>query len=177
MDAFSLSIANGLCEPNMLKKKAVKIAFIFGLFQALMPLIGWFITHTILEYFNVLEVLVPWVSITILTYIGLGMILKACDKNDGIECEPCLSNKTLLVQAVATSLDALSLGLTMAAYGFLSAILSCLIISIITFIICLFGVKIGKSSAAKLPFKAEILGGSILLVIAVEILCLDILHL
>ena len=177
MDAFSLSIANGLCEPHMHKTKAFKIAFVFGFFQALMPLIGWLITHTILEYFNILEVLLPWVSITILGYIGLAMILKAFDKNDGIECSPCLSNSTLLVQAVATSLDALSLGLIMGTSGLFAALLSCLIIATITFIICLFGVTIGKTSAAKLPFKAEVLGGSILLVIAFEILCLDILHL
>lgn len=176
MDAFSLSIANGLCEPHMYHSKALKIAFVFGFFQFLMPMIGWFVTHTIISYFEILELFIPWVSITILVYIGLSMIFKAYDKNDGIECKPILSNNTLFIQGIATSLDALSLGLTMATSPFINALMTSLIIAFITFIICLVGVKIGKSSAEKLPFKAEVLGGSILLLIALEILCLDILN-
>ncbi len=173
MDSFSVSMANGLTEPYMPKSKALKIAGTFGFFQALMPLVGWLCVHTILDYFNAFSVLIPWIALGLLAYIGGGMIKEGIEDNkkpieERLEKEP-LNNKTLLLQGIATAIDALSVGFTIAEYNFTMALVSVLIIGGITFIISCVGVALGEKFGTKLAGKAQILGGVILICIGLEI--------
>ena len=176
MDAFSVSLANGLNEPNMCKRRAVFIAGIFAVFQGLMPLIGWVLVHTLVEKFSKIEVFIPYIALLLLGYIGTKMLI------DGIKemhCEHCIEGTdackkpltlaTLLVQGVATSIDALSVGFTISAYDIWHALLSVIIISLITFAICVGGIFIGKKFGNALAGKSSIFGGAILIIIGLEI--------
>ena len=169
MDAFSVSMANGLNEPHMKSRKLFGIAGVFAFFQALMPMAGWICIHTIVEYFKTFEAFIPWIALILLCYIGGNMIA------EGIKCknecpEPLkLGIGALLVQGVATSIDALSVGFTIADYNFSSALLSALIIAAVTFIICTAGLFIGRKFGTKLADKAQYLGGGILIFIGLEI--------
>ena len=169
MDAFSVSLADGLHETNMKPRKMSIIAGMFALFQALMPLIGWFFVHTIVQYFQTFEKFIPWIALGLLGYIGVQMILEAREEDDEEHKKPVLGWSALIVQAIATSIDALSVGFTIAEYGFLEALLAAVIIAIVTFFICLFGLEIGKRAGTKLAGKANILGGVILIFIGLEI--------
>lgn len=121
MDAFSISLANGLNEPDMKRKKMCEIAGVFGIFQALMPMIGWVCVHTVVTYFSSFEKIVPWIALILLTYIGGKMLIGGIkDKENEIECKK-LGFFTLIVQGIATSIDALSVGFTIAGYNFLTA--------------------------------------------------------
>lgn len=169
MDAFSVSMANGLNEPFMKKRKLFAIAGVFAFFQALMPILGWVCIHTVIEHFKAFEKFIPWIALILLCYIGGKMII------DGIKCkgecpEPVkLGITSLLVQGVATSIDALSVGFTIADYDFPSALLSAAIIAAVTFVICAAGLIIGKKFGTKLSNKAQLLGGAILIFIGLEI--------
>ncbi len=169
MDAFSVSLANGLNEPCMKKRKIFGIAGVFAVFQAMMPLLGWVCVHTIVSHFKVFEKFIPWIALILLCFIGGKMLY------EGIKCEgescSCrtLGITTLLVQGVATSIDALSVGFTISNYDFPSALLSAAIIAAVTFVICFSGVIIGKKAGTKLSGKAGILGGIILIIIGIEI--------
>ena len=168
MDAFSVSLANGLNEPKMKKGKMFLIAGVFGFFQALMPMIGWFLVHNLVRVFGVLQAFVPWASLALLGFIGGKMIYDGI-KDTG-ECEnPAVCFTALLVQGIATSIDALSVGLTIAEYGFWNAFVSAMIIMTITFVICAIGVYLGKKFGTKLSNKATIIGGVILVLIGIEI--------
>ncbi|MBQ7335684.1 MAG: manganese efflux pump [Clostridia bacterium] len=169
MDAFSVSLANGLNEPRMKTGKMCGVAGMFAFFQALMPMIGWICVHTIVQYFQSFETLIPWIALALLGFIG-GKMLYEGIKNKQEETEaPCVGLAALLVQGVATSIDALSVGFTIAEYDFFSALFTAVIIAIVTFIICLLGVFIGKKAGTKLAGKAGILGGVILIAIGLEI--------
>ena len=169
MDAFSVSMANGLNEPCMKGKRMCGEAGIFALFQALMPMIGWICVHTIIQYFRSFEKLIPWVALILLLFIGGEMLLDGI-KNKGGDCEERkVGLAALLVQGVATSIDALSVGFTIAEYGFLMALVCALIIAAVTFVICMGGLAIGKQFGTKLSSKASILGGVILVLIGLEI--------
>jgi len=169
MDAFSVSMANGLNEPDMHKRKLVLIAGIFAFFQALMPLIGWVCVHTIVCYFKNLADAVPYVALILLCFIG-GKMLKDGMSNSELTQEPVkLGFASLLVQGVATSIDALSVGFTISDYDLSSALLSALIIAAVTFVICTFGLLIGKKLGEKLKNKSQLLGGAILIFIGLEI--------
>ena len=161
MDAFSVSMANGLNEPHMNKGRICTIAGVFGGFQALMPLIGWFCVHTIAEYFHVFELI-------LLLFIG-GKMLIVGIKNDCKEEVSAVSPGALFVQGIATSIDALSVGFTIAEYNWIMALAASLIIAIVTFFICIGGLIIGKKFGTKLSNKAQILGGIILIAIGIEI--------
>jgi putative Mn2+ efflux pump MntP len=169
MDAFSVSLANGLHEPSMSKKKMCGVAGIFAFFQAFMPMVGWILVHTFLEYFNSFSKFIPWIALALLGYIGGKMLY------DGIKCEgeECSLMKTsftmLLVQGVATSIDALSVGFTISDYNAFHALICVLCIATITFVICFGGLLIGKTFGMRLSGKASILGGVILIVIGLEI--------
>lgn len=168
MDAFSVSLANGLNEPRMCKKKVCIIAGTFGFFQALMPLIGWLCVHTILEYFEVFGKFVPWIALFLLLYIGGGMLLEGFKKEEEkTECR--VGVRALLIQGIATSIDALSVGFTIADYGFVMALVCALIIAAVTFVICVSGLEIGRKFGTKLADKASIFGGIILIGIGIEI--------
>lgn len=168
MDAFSVSLANGLNEPKMRRLKMGSIAFTFAFFQAAMPLIGWLCVHTIVEQFKNFEKFIPYIALALLLYIGISMIVGAVKGNEEDEA-PKVGFLALMVQGVATSIDALSVGFTIASYDFLMALVSALIIATITFVICMGGLYIGKKFGTKLKNKATILGGAILIFIGLEI--------
>ena len=170
MDAFSVSLANGLNEPKMKKSKITGVAGLFALFQGLMPLIGWICVHTIVQYFSWFEKLIPWIALILLCYIGGKMLYDSIKNKEGEEAElKSVGLTALLVQGVATSIDALSVGFTIADYSLPVAVLAVLIIAIVTFFICFAGILIGKKFGTKLAGKAGILGGVILIFIGLEI--------
>ena len=169
MDAFSVSLANGLNEPRMGQNKMCAIASTFGFFQALMPMLGWIFVHTIVQYFHVFETLIPWISLVLLGYIGGKMLHEGIKDGGEEEGHPGVGFAALLVQGVATSIDALSVGFTIAYYDLFSAVLTALIIAVVTFFICMAGLAIGKRAGTKLAGKASILGGVILIFIGLEI--------
>ena len=169
MDAFSVSLANGLNEPKMSGRKMALVAGIFAGFQTLMPLTGWFCVTALLELFSAFEPFIPWIALILLCFIGGKMLLegiRGCDPDEGT-CGVGLG--ALLVQGVATSIDALSVGFTIADYGFVEALLGSLLIGVITFFICSAGIALGKKFGTKLAGKAGILGGCILIFIGIEI--------
>ena len=169
MDAFSVSLANGLHEPGMSKRKMCGIAGVFAGFQALMPMIGWICVHTIVQYFSVFEKFIPWIALVLLVYIGGHMIYESVCQKDSEEEETGLGLGALMVQGIATSIDALSVGFTIAGYDWLMALVCAAIIAAVTFVICMGGLEIGKSFGTKLSDKAQILGGVILIAIGLEI--------
>lgn len=176
MDAFSVSLANGLDEPNMKKGKMCGIAGVFAFFQALMPMLGWICVHTIVEYFTSLEKLIPYIALVLLGFIGGNMLYEGIKhKDDGEKKEGKLTFWLLLVQGVATSIDALSVGFTIAEYNWLSALVTALIVATVTFAICIVGLILGKKFGTKLANKADILGGVILIAIGIEIFLTGIL--
>lgn len=171
MDAFSVSLANGLNEPGMKIRKMCLIAGIFAFFQALMPLTGWFCVHNLIRFFNTFEPFIPWIALILLVFIGGKMLAEGIkNKNENAcACGTGVGFKLLLVQGVATSIDALSVGFTISSYGFLMALVCALIIALVTFIICMAGVYVGKIFGTTLACKASILGGIILIGIGIEI--------
>lgn len=169
MDAFSVSLANGLNEHNMKRGKMCGVAGVFALFQALMPLIGWICVHTIVRYFTAFEALIPWIALGLLGFIGGKMLVEGIQSQNTCELAPPVTLSALLLQGVATSIDALSVGFTIAEYDLTAALLCALIIAAVTFIICLFGLFIGKKAGCHLTGKAGILGGAILILIGLEI--------
>lgn len=169
MDAFSVSLANGLNEPKMRKRRMCLVAGVFAGFQAFMPFIGWGCVHTVLQYFQIFEKFIPWIALILLCYIG-GNMLKDGIQNKEEEVETTeLGFKALMVQGIATSIDALSVGFTIAEYGLIMAVAAVLIIGLLTFIICFFGLVLGKKFGTIFSNKATIMGGIILIVIGLEI--------
>ncbi len=169
MDAFSVSLANGLNEPKMKGRKVVGIAGVFALFQALMPIIGWFCVHNLVKLFQTLEGLIPWIALALLLVIGGKMLLEGLHPEREEEMKTALTVPVLIMQGVATSIDALSVGFTISDYNWIMAIMCALLIAAVTFLICVAGVVIGKKFGTKMASKASILGGVILIAIGVEI--------
>lgn len=169
MDAFSVSLANGLNEPCMKRKRMCDVAGIFAAFQFAMPMIGWICVSTVAGMFSAFEKCIPWIAFILLGYIGGKMLYEGIKGEETEECV-AVGMKSLLVQGVATSIDALSVGFTIADYNWLEALLACLLIGIVTFFICYVGLGIGKKAGTKLAGKAGILGGVILLAIGLKIL-------
>lgn len=169
MDAFSVSLANGLNEPKMKRGKMCRVAGVFALFQALMPMLGWVCVHTIVQYFKSFEKLIPWIALGLLLFIGGKMLVEGIKNKDGEEEKVGVGLGALLIQGVATSIDALSVGFTISDYGFVMALVCSLLIAIVTFIICMAGLFIGRKFGTKLANKATILGGAILVFIGIEI--------
>lgn len=169
MDAFSVSLANGLNEPNMKKRKICLVAGVFAAFQFIMPLIGWLCVSTVAEYFSAFEKCIPWIALALLSYIGGKMIYEGIKNKGGDGDEAGTALTSLLIQGVATSIDALSVGFTVAEYKLFEAVVSCAVIGAVTFIICFSGVLIGRKAGTKIAGKAGILGGAILVFIGAEI--------
>lgn len=169
MDAFSVSLANGLNEPCMKRGKMCGVAGMFAFFQALMPLIGWVCIHTIVQYFRFFETMIPWIALILLCYIGGKMLLEGIQEKGPCKENPALGFYALIVQGIATSIDALSVGFTIADYNLLMALAAAGIIAAVTFVICMGGLYIGKKAGTKMAGKAGILGGVILIAIGLEI--------
>ena len=168
MDAFSVSLANGLHDPHMSRRRGAIIAGTFGVFQAVMPMVGWLCVHTIVELFSAFERFVPWIALALLGYIGGKMLMEGIKGEEAEEAAE-LSAGALFVQGVATSIDALSVGFTISEYGWLMALVCSLIVATVTFFICEAGLSLGKKFGTKLSGKASILGGVILIGIGLEI--------
>lgn len=168
MDAFSVSLANGLHDPHMSRRRGAIIAGTFGVFQAVMPLAGWLCVHTIVELFSTFERFVPWIALALLGYIGGKMLMEGI-KGEEAEETAELSAGALFMQGVATSIDALSVGFTISEYGWLMALVCSLIVATVTFFLCEAGLSLGKKFGTKLSGKASILGGVILIGIGLEI--------
>lgn len=207
MDAFSVSLANGLREPKMKPGRMCLIAGVFGVFQTLMPLIGWFCVHNLAKAFTGFQPFIPWIALILLAYIGGKMLIEgigecrsdrglnakgleaAEDQSFGKVTDTANSNKgsdtilqssqtsakatlslgMLLVQGIATAIDALSVGFTIADLGPAAAVAESAIIGIVTFVICFGGLSVGKKVGDRLSGKAGILGGVILVGIGIEI--------
>lgn len=172
MDACAVSMANGLNDPNMKVRKVVLVALIFAFFQALMPMIGWICVRTVAQQFDKFTVAIPYIALALLGFIGGKMIYEGVTQKENSSEQQTHKNLTavvLLTQAVATSIDALSVGFTVSSYDVWQALTSVAIISLVTFAICVGGVYVGKKFGTKLGNKAEIFGGIILIGIGLEI--------
>lgn len=171
MDAFSVSIANGISNPHMPLEKRFAIAGVYAGFQFMMPMVGWICVHTVVERLQAFEKFVPWISLVLLICIGGGMVRDAL-RSPRVGAAEGLSElpaKLLIIQGVATSMDALSVGFTIADYGLFMAFIAALIIAAVTFLICFTGLKIGIKVGGRFSSKAEIFGGIILIFIGIEI--------
>ena len=170
MDAFSVSLANGLHEPFMKPRRMCEIAGVFALFQFLMPMLGWLCIHTVASLFTSFQRFIPWIALVLLLYIGGKMLIEGIrNKQDADAAPPAARLTTLLVQGVATSIDALSVGFTIADDPWQGALVESLVIGAVTFGICAAGLEIGKRFGTRLAGKAAILGGVILIGIGIEI--------
>lgn len=184
MDAFSMSLADGLHEPSMRRRRICLLAGVFALFQFAMPMIGWFCVHTAATYFNAIQPFIPFVAFALLLFIGGKMLWEGvrpckCEEEElpsgevvtVCECPVTyLGFGALILQGIATSIDALSVGFTIADYNALQSLVACLVIGVLTFGICAAGVVIGKKFGTKLERKASVFGGAILILIGIKIL-------
>ncbi len=171
MDAFAVSMSDGLKEKKMKVHKCILIALTFAIFQGVMPFLGYILGHAFIQY---IEKFIPWIALILLAFLGIKMIVDGIKKKKETienqnESQDALTIKILLIQGVATSIDALSTGVTFSNYTLLNAIICVSIIAIVTFIICIIGVYVGKKFQAVLSNKADIVGGIILLIIGLEI--------
>lgn len=176
MDAFSVSLANGLNDPCMRRRKMFLTAGVFAAFQGTMPLIGWFFVRGAAEQFSIFEQFIPWIALALLSFIGAKMLFDGIKESKECEAEACpvctpkaVSISALLVQGVATSIDALSVGFTISEYKVLEAAVAALLIAAVTFVICFAGVVIGKKFGTALACKSAIFGGAVLIFIGIEI--------
>ena len=174
MDAFSVSIANGIVESGMRKRRMFLIAGVYAAFQFLMPMLGWLLVTTLEEIFTKFSILIPWIALILLLFIGGKMIVEAIlEKKNGRKTDEeqvmKLTFKTLIVQGIATSIDALSVGFTIADYSLKRAFAASLIIGVVTLVICLIGLIFGRKIGEKISGTATIIGGIILIVIGIEI--------
>lgn len=182
MDAFSVSAANGLAEPNMKKSKEFSISGTFAFFQFLMPMLGWVLVRFAAEQFTAFQKAVPYIALVLLLFIGGKMLYEGIknkgdndingengEKGEEATAVIKLTLLRLLVQGIATSIDALSVGFTIAEYKVTEALVCSAIVAAVTFGICVAGTYIGKKFGTKLAGKATILGGVILIIIGLEI--------
>ena len=170
MDAFSVSVANGLQDPGMARKKRCLIAGTFAFFQCVMPLAGWAFVHTAVSLFSSFQRFIPWIALILLMFIGGKMLIEGIRGGDAeTEENASLQLGTLILQGIATSIDALSVGFTIADYGFAAALVCALLIAAVTFVICIAGVHIGRRFGTRFSGGASVFGGLILIAIGIEI--------
>lgn len=169
MDAFSVSLANGLHEPKMKRARMCGVAGVFSFFQFAMPFIGWALVVGLRSFFDGFQVYIPYIALALLGYIGGKMLWEGITNKDEDEDAPPVGFVGLLIQGVATSIDALSTGLGIDNYNIIEALVCCLIIGVLTFFICMAGLILGKKVGTKLSGKAAILGGGILIFIGIWI--------
>lgn len=166
MDAFAVSVCKGLSTQKLKAKHYLIIGAWFGGFQALMPTIGYFLGSTFEKYITSFD---HWVAFILLAIIGGNMIREGCLKEDG-KANDSFSFKTMIVLAVATSIDALAVGITFALLPDVNIVAAVSFIGVITFVISAIGLKVGNIFGLKYKSKAEIAGGVILILIGTKIL-------
>lgn len=166
MDAFAVSICKGLAMKKMSYQKAIIIALFFGGFQALMPAIGYVLGITFASKIAAID---HWIAFILLGLIGVNMIKEALGKEDDECLDDALHFGDLIMLSIATSVDALAVGITFAFFN-VSIVLSTSIIGFITFIICIIGVKVGNVFGEKYKSKAELTGGILLIIMGCKIL-------
>ena len=191
MDAFSVSLADGLENPGMPRRRMCLIAGVFAVFQAAMPLLGWVCVHTAATYFQAFQKWIPWISLALLSFLGGKMVFEglrnrraaktAAAGESGTEDAPReepavaasprrpLSFRALLLQGIATSIDALSVGFTIASDPLPIALAAVTVIGAVTFFVCLAGVYLGRKCGTHLSDWAAVFGGGILIFIGLEI--------
>ena len=171
-DAFSVSLANGLADPGMKKSRMLLIAGTFSVFQMLMPLAGWLCVHALVQRFHAFLKVTPWIAFVLLGWLGARMLRSGLRrrKDESLPQAVAFTLPGLLLQAVATSLDALSLGFTMADYTPVVAVVTILIIGAVTLNDCLIGLALGRHFGARTAWKASVFGGVVLILIGIEIL-------
>ena len=169
MDAFSVSMADGLNAPKMSRGVRVMIPLTFAVFQFLMPMAGWFCVHSIAEAFVSFQRAVPWIALVLLAFIGGKMLLEGIRAGDEQQESIVLNPGILMIQGVATSIDALSVGFTISEYNAFQALAAGLIIGGVTYVICFCGLGIGQRFGTRLAGKASVVGGVILIGIGIEI--------
>lgn len=180
MDAFTVSIANGISNAHLKKQQAMKVTFVYAFFQFLMPLIGWFFVHEAAATFKTFNRIVPWIALILLLFLGIRMIIegrkqaKACEINNEVDSAN-LTGWLLLLQGIATSIDALSTGFAIHDYTGRMAFVCSLIIAIVTWVMCFIGVQIGKKVGCLFSANATVLGGVILVVIGLEVFAKGVL--
>lgn len=176
MDAFSVAIADALADSNMSSSKKLYTAGTFAGFQFAMPMAGWLLVTAAREIFKGLSPFIPWIALILLVIIGIGLIKdgikeragdSASDKTE--ESASNLGFAALMLQGVATSIDALSVGFTTASYSASEALASSLVIGAVTFLICMLGLSFGRRLAPLLKGRATIAGGILLIAIGIEI--------
>lgn len=175
MDAFSVALANGLSEPGMGRGRMCAMAGVFTLFQALMPMIGWGCVHTVLGYVQILERAIPFIALMLLLMIGGSMLWEGISGETAETPGGAVGAAVLLMQGLATSIDALSVGFTVGEYGVGMAMACAGIIAAVTFAICMMGIVIGKKFGTRLAGRATIFGGLLLMAIGLEIFCTRVL--
>ena len=165
MDAFAVSVTKGITLKKIDLSKAIKIAFSFALFQGIMPLIGWLFGINFELYIRSID---HWIAFFLLSFLGLKMIVEIIKSNDNSSTS-YLDNKELIVLSIATSIDALAVGITFAFLN-IDIISVCISISTITFLVCFIGILIGKKIGSVFKDYAQIIGGIILILIGLNIL-------
>ena len=165
MDAFAVSVTKGMTLKKINLSIATKIAFLFGLFQAVMPLIGWLFGMNFELYIRSID---HWIAVFLLSFLGIKMIVEAI-KDDDNDNSTYLDNKELIILSIATSIDALAVGVTFAFLN-IDIIPICVSIGVITFLVCFIGVLIGKKIGSVFKNYAQIIAGIILILIGLNIL-------
>ncbi len=169
MDSFSVSVADGLANPLITRKQKMVIPFVFGFFQFIMPVVGWLCVHTIAKAFSLFEKAVPWIGFGLLCWIGREMILS---RNKPIEAvqRDFYTPATLITQGIGTAIDALSVGFAIEEYAFNEAFVCASVIGIVTFVLCVLGIELGRMIGKHLYSGASVTGGLILIAIGIKIL-------
>ena len=165
MDAFAVSICKGLAMKKTGIKECTIVGLWFGGFQAAMPLIGYFLGKAFEKYITSLD---HWIAFILLALIGAMMIKESVEKDE--EADASLSVKTMVVMAIATSIDALAIGISFGVLPDVNITLAVALIGIITLALCMVGVKVGNIFGAKYKSKAEFAGGIILVLLGTKIL-------
>ena len=165
MDAFAVSICKGLSIRGLMPRHAVIVGLWFGTFQALMPAIGWLLGAS---FAGMIAAVDHWIAFILLTIIGGGMIREAMGKDDE-DCDPSLAPLTMLMLAVATSIDALAVGVTF-AFLRVDILPAVALIGTCTFLISAAGVKVGNVFGTRYKSRAELFGGAVLVLIGLKIL-------
>lgn len=165
MDAFAVAVCKGLAMKKMSWKKGIIVGLYFGVFQAVMPVIGYFLGNRFESFIVNID---HWIALILLAGIGINMIKEALSKEDK-EVNDRVDVKTMIVLAIATSIDALAIGITFACLN-VSITLPSILIGITTFILSTIGVKVGNKFGDKYEKKAQMAGGIVLIIIGIKIL-------